>query len=80
MISIDGINSFLNYIFIKIIFPYRGIIYSVINNGIKVTFKLLVFFFLYMAIFMFSKIFTGSAKRYHDIFTNSTYNVLAVSL
>ena len=38
VISIDGINSF------SIIFvyksSYRGIIYSVINNGIKETFKL----------------------------------------
>ena len=35
VIFIDGIN-----ICIKIIFPYRGIIYSVINYGFKETIKL----------------------------------------
>ena len=35
VIFIDGINNY-----IKIIFPYRGIIYSVINYGFKEAIKL----------------------------------------
>ena len=36
----DFHQQFLDYNCIKIIFPYRGILYSVINYGIKETIKL----------------------------------------